>query len=96
VRGVYAPSAEPVPGRRSSALTRGTATPFHSAAELAREVFATFPGLYELIPQRGVEELEGALAETEEEETPASTTRPKRPAAERNSGRLPVHLPRIE
>ena len=28
--------------------------PFHSAAELAREVFATFPGLYELIPQRGV------------------------------------------
>ena len=45
-----------------------------------------------------LEELEGALAETEEE-TSASTTRParpKRPAAERNIGRLPAHLPRIE
>ena len=42
------------------------------------------------------EELEGALAEAEEE-TPASTTRPpraKRPAAERNIGHLPAHLPR--
>ena len=45
--------------------------------------------------QLALEELEGALAETEEE-TPASTTRPKRPAAERNIGRLPGHLPRIE
>ena len=48
--------------------------------------------------QLALEELEGALAETEEE-TPASTTRParpKRPAAERNIGRLPAHLPRIE
>ncbi len=42
------------------------------------------------------EELEGALAEAEEE-TPASSTRPpraKRPAAERNIGHLPAHLPR--
>ena len=48
--------------------------------------------------QLALEELEGALAETEEE-TSASTTRPprtKRRAAERNIGRLPAHLPRIE
>ena len=38
--------------------------------------------------------MEGALAETEEQ-APAGTTRPKRPAAERNIGRLPAHLPRI-
>ena len=47
--------------------------------------------------QLALEELEGALAETEEG-TPAGTTRParpKRPAAERNIGRLPAHLPRI-
>ncbi len=42
------------------------------------------------------EELEGALAEAEEE-APAGTTpapRAKRPAAERNIGHLPAHLPR--
>ena len=42
------------------------------------------------------EELEGALAETR---APASTTptpRAKRPAAKRNLGHLPAHLPRIE
>ena len=42
------------------------------------------------------EELEGALAEAE---APASTTptpRAKRPAAQRNLGHLPAHLPRIE
>ena len=44
--------------------------------------------------QLALEELEGALAETEEQ-APAGTTRPKRPAAERNIGRLPAHLPRI-
>ena len=46
------------------------------------------------------EELEGALAEAEAEaDAPASTTptpRAKRPAAERNLGHLPAHLPRIE
>ena len=44
------------------------------------------------------EELEGALAEAEAD-TPASTTptpRAKRPAAQRNLGHLPAHLPRIE
>ena len=44
------------------------------------------------------EELEGALAEAEAD-APASTTptpRAKRPAAERNLGHLPAHLPRIE
>ena len=43
------------------------------------------------------EELEGALAEAEAE-APASTTptpRAKRPAAERNIGHLPAHLPRV-
>ena len=47
--------------------------------------------------QLAFEELEGALAEAEEE-APASTTRaprPKRPAAQRNIGHLPAHLPRI-
>ena len=44
------------------------------------------------------EELEGALAEAEAD-APASTTptpRAKRPAAQRNLGHLPAHLPRIE
>ena len=44
------------------------------------------------------EELEGALAEIEEE-VPASTARSprsKRPGAERNLGHFPTHLPRIE
>ena len=48
--------------------------------------------------QLAFEELEGALAEAEEE-APASTARaprPKRPAAQRNIGHLPAHLPRIE
>ena len=43
------------------------------------------------------EELEGALAEAEAD-APASTTptpRAKRPAAERNIGHLPAHLPRV-
>ena len=47
--------------------------------------------------QLAFEELEGALAEAEEE-APASTARaprPKRPAAQRNIGHLPAHLPRI-
>ena len=47
--------------------------------------------------QLAFEELEGALAEAEED-APASTTRvprPKRPAAQRNIGHLPAHLPRI-
>ena len=44
--------------------------------------------------QLALEELEGAVAVAEaEEEMPA---RRKRPAAERNIGRLPAHLPRIE
>ena len=48
--------------------------------------------------QLALEELEGALCESEEG-TVAGTTRPahaKRPAAERTIGRLPAHLPRIE
>ena len=48
--------------------------------------------------QLASEELGGALAETEEG-TPAGTTRlarEKRPAAERNLGRLPARLPRVE
>lgn len=48
--------------------------------------------------QLAFEDLEGALAEAEESaRAPARTApRPKRSAAERNLGHLPVHLLRIE
>ena len=42
------------------------------------------------------EELEGALAEAEQEAPASTTPRAKRPAAQRNIGHLPEHLPRIE
>ena len=41
------------------------------------------------------EELEGALAEAEADAPASTTPRAKRPAAQRNIGHLPAHLPRV-
>ena len=70
----------------------------HLVRELRRAMFAKKSE--KLHPDQlllAFEELEGALAEAEAD-APASTTpqpRAKRPAAQRNIGHLPAHLPRV-
>ena len=70
----------------------------HLVRELRRAIYAKKSE--KLHPDQlllAFEELEGALAEAEAD-APASTTpepRAKRPAAERNIGHLPAHLPRV-
>ncbi len=83
----------------NAALTERNRRLEHLVRELRRAMFGKKSE--KLHPDQlllAFEELEGALAEAEAD-APASTTptpRAKRPAAERNLGHLPAHLPRIE